>query len=75
MGRPDPHITGQGGQPPQRGILGTGELVGPLGGDQIGARGRAHQQGTTGEHPDLPVTVQQQKRQVLMGVPGCHQGT
>jgi hypothetical protein len=51
------------------------QFLGALVGYQIGAGGRTHDQRPAGEHPDLTVTVEQQERQVLVGVTGCQQRT
>jgi hypothetical protein len=72
--RPHLDINGQGGQPAQRGVLSPRQLLGALVGHQVGARRRPDDQRPAGEHPDLAVTVEQQKREVLVGVAGREQG-
>ncbi|SHW21311.1 Uncharacterised protein [Mycobacteroides abscessus subsp. abscessus] len=74
MRGPDPDVTGQGCQPVQRRVLCPRQFFGPVGGDQIGARGRPDDQRTPAEHADLPVAVEQQEHHVFVGVAGGEHG-
>ena len=75
MGGPHLHLAGQLGEPAQRGVLGAGEFVGAVLGDQVGAGGRADQQRPAGEDSDFAVAVEQEKSHVLVGVSRSQQGT
>jgi hypothetical protein len=70
---PDRDVIGQLEQAVHGPVLGAGELLGASWVDQVGAGDRADHQGSACEDARRPVAIEEQERQVLVGVPGSAQ--